>query len=280
MERIDEYISKAKSLPPAPKVLPKLMEMLQKTEVDAANVVHLITFDPGLTAKILQVCNSAAYAGTQAVVDVHEALMRLGFGEVYKIVAQVVSQQALGASQAGYGLGKGELWEHCAMTAVASQIIAEDRGLDPNLAFTAGLLHDIGKIVLANALEGSYAQLIAETEKNQHSLVEAEKAVLGVDHAEVGGRMLQQWQFPEALVEAVTWHHDPAKSAKHAQLASCVYLANMIAALTGHSYGFQPFAMYGRADALQILNVQGDALPLYMIRTVEKARKAAFLAAA
>ena len=280
MERIDEYIRNAKSLPPAPRVLPELMQLLRKTDVDSSKVVDLVTFDPALTAKILQVCNSAVYAGVTQVADLHEALLRIGFTEVFRIVASVIGEQALSAAQSGYGIGRGELWEHSAVAAVAAQIVAEDRGLDPQQAFTAGLLHDIGKIVLTKALEGSYEKIIEETEVNQGSLIEAEKAVLGVDHAEVGGRLLAQWKFPEALVESVTYHHDPNSAPSYPQLAACVYLANMIAAFTGHGFGFQAFAMRGRSDALETLGLKGDELPLYMIRTTEGLKKITLLSAA
>ncbi len=280
MERLEEYIRKAKSLPPAPKILPQLMPLLKQTDIDIDKVVQLISFDAVLTAKILKACNSASQAGLQQVSNLNEALLRTGFAEVFRIVAKVVGEQTLGAAQSGYGLGRSELWEHSAVTAVAARIIAEDRGLDPNVAFTAGLLHDVGKIVLTNALEGSYTRLIEETEKNERSLIEAEKSVLGADHAEVGGRLLTEWSFPKALVDAVTWHHDPAQSKENAPLAACIYLANMIAAFTGHSFGFQSFALRGRGEALQILNLHGDELPMYMIKTVDEIGKVALLAAA
>ena len=85
MERLDEYIRKAKRLPPAPKVLSELMDLLQQSDVDNAKVVRLVTFDPALTSKILQVCNSAAFAGADPIADLNEAIMRIGFGEVFPV---------------------------------------------------------------------------------------------------------------------------------------------------------------------------------------------------
>lgn len=280
MERVDKYIQKAKSLPPAPQILPQLLQLLGDQDADSTRVVHLITFDPSLTAKVLQVCNSAVYSGGQAVADLGEALLRIGFGEVFRIVASVVAEKALGGPQAGYGIARGELWEHSAVTAVAAQIIARKCGLDDNHAFTAGLLHDVGKIVLAEALEGDYGRLIEETEFQHHSLLEAERTVAGADHAEVGGRLLEKWKFPECLVAAVRWHHDPANAGPHARLASCVYLANLTAAFTGHSFGHQAFALHGRTEALTLLNLQSDALPLFMIQTLEALRTQKLLAVA
>jgi putative nucleotidyltransferase with HDIG domain len=280
MERIDEFIRKAKTLPPAPKVLPELMSLLQQSDVDNDKVVRLVTFDPALTMKILQVCNSAAFAGSDSVADLNEAVMRIGFGEVFRILAAILSEQALSGTQAGYGLEQGELWDHSAITAIAAQTIARDRGLDQNLAFTAGLLHDIGKIVLATALEGAYSKLVEETEAKGHSLLEAEKLVLGADHAEVGGRLLEQWKFPAPLVASVTWHHDPIKANTHQPMAACVYLANLIAGFTGHSYGYQAFAVKGRDEVMDILGLKADAVPLLMIKTLDEAKRANILAVA
>lgn len=277
MERVDEYIQKTKSLPPAPQVLPKLLDLLKQTDIDNDKVVRLVTFDAALTAKILQVCNSAHYGGSSQVADVNEAIMRMGFGEVFRIVASVVSESALGGSQPGYGLKRGELWEHSAVTALAAQVIARDRGLDENQAFTAGLLHDLGKIVLAGVLEGGYARLVEETESRNHSLQEAERELLGTDHAEVGGRLLQKWNFPEALVACVRWHHDPGAAGEHQKLAACIYLANLTAAFTGHSFGHQSFAVRGRGEALSILDLKTDALEKFMIQTLEELRNAKLL---
>ncbi|HAM71581.1 MAG TPA: hypothetical protein DCM86_08065, partial [Verrucomicrobiales bacterium] len=274
------YIRETKSLPPAPQVLPQLLKLLKQDDTDNAKVVKLVTFDPALTAKILQVCNSAAYSGGEPVADLNEALVRIGFGEVFKIVATVVGEQALGGSQRGYGIGKGELWEHSAVTAVAAQVIARKCGLDDNQAFTAGLLHDVGKIVLADALESEYGRLIEETEFHHHSLLEAEKTVLGADHAEVGGRLLEKWKFPEALVAAVRWHHDPSKAGEHTQLASVVSIANLTAGFTGHSFGHQAFAVHGRSEALAALGLEASALEHFMIQTLEALQKNRILSAA
>ena len=280
METVDQYIQKTKSLPPAPQVLPKLLDLLEQTDIDNDQVVRLVTFDAGLTAKILQVCNSAQYGGAFQVSDLNEAIMRMGFGEVFRIVASVVSAQALGGSQPGYGLKRGELWEHSAVTALAAQVIARDRGLDANQAFTAGLLHDVGKIVLAGALEGEYARLVEETESRNHSLLEAERELLGTDHAEVGGRLLEQWHFPETLVAMVRWHHDPGAAGTHTTLAACIYLANLIAAFTGHSFGHQSFAVRGRGEALSILDLKTDSLEKFMIQTLDELKNAKLLNAA
>lgn len=270
MQELDSYINKVKNLPPAPRILPKILQVLNQPDRDSSEIVDLITFDPSLTARLLQLCNSAFFASGNPVSDVQEAVGRLGFNQVYRMVATLSGAQALSPAQKGYGIAHGELWKHSVTTALAAEIMAKEYEEDASVAFTAGLLHDIGKVILSEALESVYQKVIDETETNQQSLLEAEKKLIGVEHAELGGRLLALWKFPANLVAAVWSHHQPANAASFQRLASFVYLGNMIAHFMGFSYGHQAFAFRGRAEALKILEMSPDALPQYMIRTFER----------
>jgi putative nucleotidyltransferase with HDIG domain len=270
MEELDQYIQKVKHLPPAPRVLPQLLVLLGKPDSDTSKIVELIMYDQSLTASLLQVCNSAYFASAMPVSDLEEAVNRLGFQQVFRIVASISGSRSLATKQKGYGMDEGELWRHSVTTAVAAQLIAEETGVEANVAFTAGLLHDIGKIILSSGLENIYAKLLEEVDTNQLSLLETEKKLLGVQHAEIGGRLLARWKFPAHLVAAVWFHHNPKSAQPHEKLASCVYLGNMIAYFIGNGFGHQAFALRGRAEALDILNLQSDDMPRLMIKTFER----------
>jgi putative nucleotidyltransferase with HDIG domain len=270
MQELDEYINRVKHLPPAPLVLPKLLPLLGKLDTDSSQIVEVIMYDPSLTASVLQLCNSAFFASATPATDIKEAVNRLGYNQVYKVVAAVSGSRALSSAQKGYGFGAGELWKHSVAAAVAAQIIAEDLNDDANTAFTAALLHDIGKVILAEALEHVYIKLVQETETNQQSLLETEKKLLGVQHAEIGGRLLFNWKFPESLVAAVWHHHQPDAAVEHQRLASFVYLGNMVAHFMGFSFGHQAFAFRGRSEALSILKLTPENLPQYMLKTFER----------
>ena len=95
------------------------------------------------------------------------------------------------------------------------------------------------------------------------------RSLLGVTHAEVGGRLLTRWKFPPNLVTAVTFHHDPASAPDHQRLAAYVYLGNMIAYFLGHGYGHLAFAQRGRAEALDLIGIQADDIPQFMIKSQE-----------
>ncbi len=270
MQELDDYINKVKHLPPAPKILPELLSLLRRENVDSSKVVTLMSYDPALTADVLKACNSAFYSPANPLDDLRDAVQWLGFKEMYRIAAAVSGAKALGPAQTGYGIDTGELWHHSVATAVASQIIAQKLGEDESVVFTAGLLHDIGKIVLSQALEQIYAKLLEETERNQQSLLDTEKKLLGVQHAEIGGRLLARWKFPANLVSAVWFHHSPKTAQPNHRLASMVYLGNLVAHFMGHSYGHSALALRGRVDALETLNLTADQLPHFMIEAHER----------
>jgi putative nucleotidyltransferase with HDIG domain len=270
MKELDDFINRVKHLPPAPRVLPELLALLRDDDVDTDRVVKVIAYDPSLTAAVLQLCNSAFYAPASRIGDLSQAITWLGFKQVYQLVTAVIGARTLGGSQKGYGIDQGELWQHAVASAVAAQLLARKLGDDESIIFTAALLHDVGKIILSEALEGVYAKLLDETEKQHRSLLESEKAVLGVQHAEVGGRLLSRWKFPDVIVSAVWFHHQPKGAAPHERVAACVHLGNVIAHFLGHSYGHQALALRGRADALEILNLKPEDLPLHMMETVEQ----------
>jgi putative nucleotidyltransferase with HDIG domain len=270
MQELDDYINRVTTLPPAPRILPELLSLLRQEDVDSGRIIQLISFDPAITASVLRLCNSAFFAGGSPADDVQEAVTRLGFQQVYQLVAAVSGARMLGPAQKGYGINSGELWQHSVTAAVAAQIMARNQGDDDSLVFTATLLHDLGKIVLAGALEHIYVRLVEETQSQQGALIETEKRLLGVQHAEIGGRLLSRWNFPASIVSAVWFHHQPAAAGNDQKLAAYVYLGNMISYFMGFGYGHQAFALRGRAEALDILNLKPEALPDFMIQTFDK----------
>ncbi len=270
MQAIDEFIKNVRYLPPAPKVVPDLMKLLNKVDVDSSKVVKMISLDPSLTANVLRLCNSAYFAAAIPTTDLQEAVTRIGFRQVYQLVTAATGAKLLAAPAKGYGLDPGELWKHSVATAVASQLMAKKLGDDQNLVFTAGLLHDIGKVVLAQAAEGTYDKIFREAEIHQLSILECETNLLGVNHADVGGRLLAKWKFPENVVMAVTHHHAPRNAKQHERLASFVYLGNMVAYFMGHGFGHIAFAMRGREEALSILNLPPESIPQFMMETFEQ----------
>ena len=269
MQTIDEYITKAHHLVPAPHVLPQLMPLLNRTDIDNSRVVEIISYNPALTASVLRVCNSAYFSRGTSIDNLAHAVTRLGFREIYQIVVAVTGAMTLSCPQKGYGVEAKELWEHSVTTAVAAQVIARDLGEDENIVFTAALLHDLGKIILANAMESLAPQFREEIGKGQ-SIMDVENKLLGANHAEVGAKLLERWNLPQHLVMAVRFHHHPSEAGTHQRLAACVYLGNFMAYFMGHGYGDHALSLVGRDDALRILKLESEKLPGYMEQCFER----------
>lgn len=253
MQKLDEFIDRVKTLPPAPRILVQLLVLLQQDNVDTDRIVKLITFDPVLTAKVLQRCNSAAIGLAQRVRDIAHAVIIVGNSEIYRLAASAAAETTLGEAQRGYGIGTGGLWQHSVVASVGARLLALRVGGDENLAFTAALLHDIGKLVLSTALEEQYGIVEVATTESEQSLIEIEKILLGVEHSEIGGRLLQRWSFPPDLVEAVWHHHNPVKSVHYQELAACIHTGDAVAHALGHGYQKKP--VEPRPEALRLLTI-------------------------
>lgn len=270
MTSIEDYLSRVKNLPPAPRILPELLQLLRRSDVDADKVVSLIKYDPALTASVLQLANSAFFGSARPAEDLGEAVTRLGFQQVYILVAAVSGARNLSPAQKGYGMASGDLWRHSATSAVAAQIIAKEQGDDVDLVFTAGLLHDIGKVILSDTLESTYSVIVHETSQNRYPLLEVERRILGFDHAQVGGRLLAKWNFPPSLVAATEHHHEPDRAGEHARLAAYAHVGNLIAYSLGQGYGNAAYAMEPSSAAFRILGLAEDSLPNYMMHTFDQ----------
>jgi putative nucleotidyltransferase with HDIG domain len=270
MQAIKDYIRNLRHLPPAPQVVPELMRLLNQPDAESSKIVNILSYDPSLTANILRVSNCAYFAAATPTADLQEAVTRLGFQQVYQVVTAASGARLLGAAQPGYGLEQGELWKHSLATAIAAQSIARRTGDDENIVFTAALLHDIGKTILSNSLNAAYSKVIKDSESSGQSLLEIETKLFGINHAELGGELLQQWKFPPAIVAAVWFHHVPKVAGSHQKLAACVYLGNMIACYMGHAYGHAGFAIRARSDALTMLDLTPKDIPELMAQTFEQ----------
>jgi putative nucleotidyltransferase with HDIG domain len=229
VRKIEDFIANADFLPPAFQLLPRLLLLMEDVEANADALADLIRVDPGLTADVLRVCNSAAYGLTYRAENIQQAILRIGFREVHRILMSVIMSPTLKNPQDNYSTSQTDLWNHSLAAAVASQSIAGTAGIDVDLAFTAALLHDIGKVVLSQAVpqEAGSAQTAA-LEKHQ-PLFLVEREVLKTDHAAVGARLLERWGFPRNISMAVRFHHEPEKAKEEFRLTSCVCLANVLA---------------------------------------------------
>ena len=248
MTKAEEIVSRVGSLPPLPDTALKLMEVINDPRSTIDDIVESVKYDQAVTSDVLKLCNSAYYSLSRKVTSLNDAILRLGTVKVLQMVMAVHTNSLLAREQQGYGLEPGVWWKHSVAVALASTLFAERLGQpNSNLAFTAGLLHDIGKVILNQYVSAEFAEIVRRVSEDRMSFVEAEHQVLGYSHEEVGALIAEAWKLPEAIVRCIRYHHEPGKLEPPDMLVDTVYLANCICLLLGVGLGEDGLCY--RADA-------------------------------
>ncbi|HZR21030.1 MAG TPA: HDOD domain-containing protein [Verrucomicrobiae bacterium] len=265
----NQYLDSISNLLPAPSLIVQLLSMFKDEDRDIDEILRLISYEPALTAQILKRCNSAFFASEEPATNVFEAFTRLGLYEVYCIVATLLASSATTLPGVHDGVDVDRLWQHSALTAFAASEVAETIGEPKEVAFTAGLLHDIGKLLFASAERSRYRQLQQEFKDFGASLAHAERLAFGINHANLGGLLLARWKLPSEMATAIILHHDSWDSQPFPKLAVIVRIADVIAhaILDGEQRSWQDEPQ-ARA-ALKRLNLGADDMSLLMAK-VEK----------
>ncbi|MCS7089623.1 MAG: HDOD domain-containing protein [Verrucomicrobiota bacterium] len=236
---------KVGKLPPIAPAALQLIRLLGQEESDRSDILTCLKHDPALTAGLLRLCNSAALGLKDPVVSVDQALLLLGHRRLHELVLQVALGDSLSVPLPGYAIEARTLWRHSVVTARIAEQLAErqpEHGVAPDVAFTAGLLHDVGKLVLADILDPPRVEAIrCLVHQEDLDRSEAERRILGVDHAEVGAELLRRWNIPPFLVHAVQAHHQPCLRCQP-PLCSVTHLADGLAHVLGANAGWESLA--------------------------------------
>ena len=201
------------ALPPLPAVALKVMQVAQDPKSSASDLAMVVSADPGLSARILRVVNSAAYRRANEVTSVQQALVVLGFVQARNIAisSAITSAYTPDALNALFRISA--FWRHSlAVGFRAADIAARGRRLDVPSAFTAGILHNIGRLAMFYHDPAGVDQAVATAMGEDRSLEEVERELLGYDHASLGGELAEKWKLPLEIREAVAQHHDHSGS--------------------------------------------------------------------
>ena len=212
----------------APSVV-KLLDLLNRPEVDNESIVDVVRTDAVLSAKLLALANSAYFAPPSPVESLEEALFYLGYEQVHRLALAIGLGGVMNRKAAGYAMDEGEFWRHSLLTATAGELIAGyTNRSDAPTGYTAGLLHDIGKLVLNQFLDPASQAAVARAieERGQAGLI-AEQNILRTNHAEVGAALLKKWSLPPHIIHAVEFHHEPARTSD--RFAAAIGLADSAA---------------------------------------------------
>jgi putative nucleotidyltransferase with HDIG domain len=201
-------------------------------------------------------------------------VLRLGMREVYRVVLEIVTCAALNAHD-GFGLRRVNLWRHSLATAVAAQILARHlTAEDTEIVFTAALLHDIGKALLAKAAGAEYFRLLDYCEERNGISQCLEQEMFRTDHAEAAGRLLRRWKIPERIVTAVAGHHHPLKLPQGKALPSAlIYAGNVLAYRLGHGNGLPRYVVEPDAAIVGLIRLEPHELYRYEDEVEEMLRR-------
>jgi putative nucleotidyltransferase with HDIG domain len=234
-KNLSRIMRQVKSFPGMPSTAARLLPLLRDPDSSIARVEDLIKYDPGLTANLLKLTNSAYFGLPTRISSVHQAILLLGRKRLLQLVTTLCMSGLMKKSVPGYDLPQGGLWRHSVAVAVAADRLVQRLKMpQADEVFTAALLHDIGKMVLGDYVQEDLKS-IQEMVAKGISFEVAEYVVLGTNHADIGGRILKSWSMPEELVNAVAWHHDPDQCETHCRLSDLVHVANI--AVRGTAYG-------------------------------------------
>lgn len=265
---LQEIISKVEQLPQLPQVALRVSRMMEESATNAEKLSEVIRLDPSFTSQVLRLCNSAAYGFSRRISTVKEAVAILGHSTLKSMVYTIIAKVALDRPVPGYSLSEGDLWYNALTCAVYAKHIGQRERLpDPEVAFTGGLLRDIGKIVLGDLVGANYAEIEALTTRERIDFLDAEERVIGFNHSIVGTRVAEKWNLPPVLVNVIRHHHKPVKlpptlPPAEAKMISIVHLSDALTSMVGKGAGNDGLMYCLDADALMRvgINVQGDYL--------------------
>ncbi len=256
--RVKRIVEKCKDLPPLPDILFRVEEIANDPGSSAKDLSDVIALDQALTLRVLNVINSPYYGLGRKVNSVGQATTYLGFKEVKNLVLADVFRGVYSRPMKGYGLDGARSWEHNAAVGITARMLARKFGKDVSeAAFTAGITHDIGKLVLSDFMLLSYDDVVALLKDGCMRLVDAEREVIGIDHAKVGALVARHWRLPDELSEVIEFHHEPDRLQDPSPVLLAVYLANEFCMMMGIGPGISTSGATG--------NIDGDILDYFGI---------------
>ncbi|OOE88202.1 HDOD domain-containing protein [Salinivibrio sharmensis] len=216
-------------LPKIPKVVQELIELVNSHDAELNQIAEKIAYDQIISARVLRLSNSAYFGRVRSVGSVNEAVVRLGLGPVRTLV---VSSALISAFDVGEEVDIDGFWQHTFEVATLSKALATSLRMDGNEAFTAGMLHNLGELLIMTTAYDTLNRITLHMEAGKPKQ-EAQQLVLGTNSAELGGELAQAWNFPESLCDAIRYQFSPVHDEQFSPLAGMLRLANKIDAAWG-----------------------------------------------
>ena len=228
-EKLRRITDKIVGLPTLPSMLQNINRLMLNPRTSAKEVAQLISSDPAIASKVLRVVNSSFYGFPNRISTITHAIVILGFNTVKSIVLSSTIFDVFKGEKERVSFDRKNFWRHSVGCGAASRAVGRLVGYSAlEEIFIAGLLSDIGKIVLDQFLHEHFSKIMDSVRTRDCLLIDAEKETLGVTHAEVGAWLFEKWNMSKGLIEAIRFHHNPAMAGEHQRLASIVHLGDIL----------------------------------------------------
>jgi putative nucleotidyltransferase with HDIG domain len=261
--------SKLSSFPSMPGAAVKLLALINDPDINVTQIEHILGHDPGLTANLLRLANSAYFGIPSKVGSVRQAVLLLGLKRLIQMVIASCVSALMDRPVPGYDLSPGELWRHSIAVTVAAEGLVKELNIEAaEEIFTAALLHDVGKLVLGDFVQDDFKK-IENILSQGISFEAAENMVLGVNHADIGAEILRKWSLPPELVNAVRWHHDPESAAQADAMLDIVHVADVLCLMIGVGVGRDGLQYQPSGEAVKRLGLESHHLEKVASQTIQ-----------
>ncbi len=245
-------LQKVMQLDPVPTVIHQVLALAGDPDASLQDMVEVVERDPAITANLLKYVNSAHLGLLVKVDSVQQAVSMLGLQRVVDMVLSQNLSGNLNHAQQGYGLAKGDLWAQSLAVAVVARDLAKQHDLMSLPAiYTAALLKDIGKVILHEYVSDKLDAIQEQVTEKGLSFIEAEKEVLGMDHATLGGIIAKEWKFSDHMIFMIENHHLPLASSRNDPATATLYLADMVAMMVDTGIGVDRLAYHVHQDVFK-----------------------------
>jgi putative nucleotidyltransferase with HDIG domain len=262
---VQKILESIQKIPAFPSTVDKVTRLISQPDYNISELISVIQYDQSITANLLRMSNSAFFGSRHRISTIRDAVVFLGQENIVRAVA-VSGVIGFYKKGKGYGVNAADLWKHSIGVAIMSQILSkrlyhrEDTAL-----FTAGLLHDIGKVVLGEYIDKEFQKINQLVLSEGYAFLAAEKELFGIDHAEVGGRIAHKWNFPPKISEVIAHHHRPDLSKEVRMTPWVVYLADQICLMMGIGGGSDGLAYWGLRDVIRMFKLRQKDIEECMI---------------
>ncbi len=261
---LEDLVSNTPDLPVMPAAVMAVIRETESSTCSAQSVAKYLSQDPALAVRVLRLANSAFYSLRRQIMEVPEAVVVLGMRTVRNLAMIAGSYPWMSRELKGYELGPRELWAHSFGVAIGAEVVARRARLNESEAFSAGLLHNLGKVAMSVWLESRAEALFDAISKDEAPFDAVERQVLGFDHMQAGAHMAESWNLPKPLVRAIRFHHCPDVVENPEPLVDCVHIADFMAMSAGMNPGWDGLRYEISLNAFERMKISPDDITSLM----------------